>query len=363
MLGAQLGEARHLARLRWRVMLSIFALGALTMSVSTFANYHSGEGVAFLRGASFWVAILLGVVTATQLYLRRPSPLLERLALAGVIGLFIYQFVGLISGVYVSRYMPDKFSELVPWLSVIYVAAFIVYPTRFASWLVASLLGFVTIFWGRRALLSELYGERFFGLEALTDTLISSIIVVTLLFFFKRITEVGARAEARALALETLANTDSLTGLPNRRYLAAMLQAEYARAYQQVQPLSVVICDLDHFKQVNDSFSHAVGDQVLVEVADLLRANTRRDDYVSRHGGEEFVIVLPRTDHQQALQVCEKIRASIQHHDWASLHPDLRMTASFGICSDLSLATYEAMLAEADARLYAAKRAGRNRVA
>lgn len=360
---AQDNETARLVRFRWRIMFISFLLGSIAMGLSTLANVLTGESKRFYFDASFLVCVLLGTAAVVQVYLRRPLPVAERVVLLGVCILFVYQFVILINAVYDGRGGGDLFTELVPWLGVVYVAAFIIFPLRWALYLVGSLLSFVAIFWGRRVLMVEINGARYFGIEALSDTLVSSLVMVCLLYFFKRVTEVGARAEVRAVAMETLAHTDSLTGLYNRRYLSESLRVIYLRARAKKDPLTVVVCDLDHFKAINDRFSHAAGDQVLVEVAELLRSSTRQGDIVSRHGGEEFVMVLTRTSHAHALAVCEKIRQRISQHDLSHIRPELAVTASFGVCSDLNLGNHEAMLAQADKQLYVAKRAGRNRVA
>lgn len=350
-------ETKALANLRWRVMLGVFFGGALAMGVTTYIKLINAEFTTLWQSVHFWACVLLSVTAGIQIALCRPSKVLERFAISGVYGLFACQYIGLLINTRSGQVSADMFVGLLPWLSVIYVAAFIMFPVRWASWLVGSFLSFVGITWGYGLFVDT--NERLFSSLVLLETILSSVIVVALLFFFKRVTEVGARSEVRALALETLANTDSLTGLHNRRYCANVLQKVYARAHKNKQNLSVVICDLDHFKSINDGYSHAVGDQVLIEVARLLQNCIRHDDLVSRHGGEEFVVVLPRTDHAAALEVCEKMRGVIESFDWSTLHPDLRVTASFGLCSRLEL-SYEAMLAEADKQLYRAKHAGRN---
>jgi diguanylate cyclase (GGDEF)-like protein len=162
--------------------------------------------------------------------------------------------------------------------------------------------------------------------------------------------------------LERQTFEDALTGLANRRRLDQRLEEEFALSLRHNRPLAVAIADLDHFKLVNDRFSHAVGDAVLRTLAKLLRAQVRHTDLVARFGGEEFVLLLVETDATAALRVCEKLRESIQNHPWHLVHPDLTLTLSVGVCANTKLASHERMLAMADRNLYAAKASGRNRV-
>ncbi|MEO8102473.1 MAG: two-component regulator propeller domain-containing protein, partial [Betaproteobacteria bacterium] len=131
-------------------------------------------------------------------------------------------------------------------------------------------------------------------------------------------------AEA-AKAYERLSKEDSLTGLGNRRELDHILAHEFERAVRNGRPLSVALADLDFFKKVNDLHSHAVGDDVLRQVAQLLRDGCRSIDMVGRYGGEEFVLVLPEADRDMAYQICERLRVAIERFDWAGKKPGLKV--------------------------------------
>jgi diguanylate cyclase (GGDEF)-like protein len=163
--------------------------------------------------------------------------------------------------------------------------------------------------------------------------------------------------------LERQTREDSLTGLANRRRLDQRLRDEYDRAARYGRPLAVAIADIDHFKAVNDRWTHAVGDTVLKQVANVLNAGVRHTDLVARYGGEEFVLVLVETGAEAAASVCEKVRLAIASHDWGRIAPGLAITVSIGWSADTSLPGPESMLGAADAALYRAKAAGRNRTA
>lgn len=174
----------------------------------------------------------------------------------------------------------------------------------------------------------------------------------------------AAEAERTILIerLETQSRTDPLTGLANRRELDARLGAEIERFHRHAMPLTVSMCDIDHFKQVNDRFSHTVGDEVLRSLATILRTQCRELDIAARYGGEEFCLVFPQTAVWEASQVCERIRLAVASFDWASINPDLKVTLSMGVAGATELQTVDCLLGNADAAMYRAKRNGRNQV-
>jgi diguanylate cyclase (GGDEF)-like protein len=167
------------------------------------------------------------------------------------------------------------------------------------------------------------------------------------------------REHARALEADLM--HDQLTGLGNRRKLEASWPALIRAARDQGAPLSVAMLDLDHFKRVNDTHGHDVGDQVLRTLAELLRAQTREGDVVARTGGEEFLLVLPDTDAERAAEVCERLRLRVADHDWKALAPGLTITISIGLTS-APPADARTLSIRADDALYRAKAAGRNRL-
>lgn len=161
-------------------------------------------------------------------------------------------------------------------------------------------------------------------------------------------------------SLERLASADPLTGLANRRGGEKDISAEISRARRQNTPLSCVLLDIDHFKEVNDTFGHQAGDYVLREVSALLRRTVRAYDILVRWGGEEFLVVLPGVAHEQALKLAERIRQAIENMPLAGIGG---ITASVGVAALGSDYSFDAMFAVADRRLYSAKASGRNTVA
>ena len=162
-----------------------------------------------------------------------------------------------------------------------------------------------------------------------------------------------------------LATIDPLTGLYNRHYLGSHLRTLVTRARDMDRPLSMVMIDIDHFKQVNDTYGHAAGDKVLRAIAERISHNVRGVDLAARFGGEEFVIVMPDTDLAAARQIAERLRKVIaaDTYDTGRDNIAIPLTVSMGIASlnrdDMDGTT---VLARADDALYRAKRAGRNRL-
>ena len=161
-----------------------------------------------------------------------------------------------------------------------------------------------------------------------------------------------------------MAITDGLTGLHNRRYMEGHLKTLVSQSIQSGRSLSLLVADIDYFKSVNDTYGHDVGDHVLREFARRFRRNTRGIDLACRLGGEEFVIIMPDTDLARAIQVGERLRATIAADPFSiASNKELRVTASVGISTlENRDDTPETLFKRADRALYSAKREGRNRV-
>lgn len=160
--------------------------------------------------------------------------------------------------------------------------------------------------------------------------------------------------------LERLAVTDGLTGLANHRALMQRLGDEVLRSQRNKKPFTVIMADVDHFKAYNDEFGHPAGDDVLKQIASILRDSTRTVDCVARYGGEEFAALLPETDMSGAMEVAERMRSRVESAEF----PRRGITLSMGVAEfPKDSQTSQGVIAIADAALYVAKRAGRNQVA
>ena len=180
----------------------------------------------------------------------------------------------------------------------------------------------------------------------------------------RRIVELQDQLIASRDALEVLATHDPLTGLWNRRAIFEILKREIARSQRQGTPLAVILADVDRFKEINDTYGHLAGDQVLGEIARKMAARLRAYDSIGRFGGEEFMIVSPECHMAAPQTLAERIRASIEADPVRLGDRDLGVTVSLGVAvggpggADLR----DKLLRAADAALYRAKQEGRNRV-
>lgn len=158
------------------------------------------------------------------------------------------------------------------------------------------------------------------------------------------------------------ATHDHLTGLLNRRALMNALDKQRARAVRSENPIAVIISDIDHFKSINDTYGHDAGDAALIEVANRLSGAVREYDIVGRQGGEEFMVILPDTDREQAMMAAERLRQAVRT-ELVNVGPDIdkKITMSFG-CFASATADREELIRAADKALYRAKNGGRDRV-
>lgn len=172
-----------------------------------------------------------------------------------------------------------------------------------------------------------------------------------------------SEAELRKLTehLSTLASVDALTGIDNRRSILGRLDREWKSARPD-EPFSIILLDIDHFKRINDRLGHAAGDEVLKEVAAAIKASLRHCDFVGRYGGEEFLVICPRASVVAASVIADRIRTAVQAKTFVAQDADkVPITVSLGVASlSEEFESADALVAEADARLYAAKRQGRN---
>ncbi len=193
--------------------------------------------------------------------------------------------------------------------------------------------------------------------------LLLHVIGASLLLTFARLARWTARDILRLSAFEAQAFTDELTGLGNRRMFDVRLEEEAARAQEAGLPLSLIVLDIDHFKRVNDTFGHAVGDVVIRHVAATVAAVARNADTVCRIGGEEFVVIVPRLEPALARDMAEAVRDAVR----SAVVPagngrTVAATVSLGFATLRPGETVAALFARADGALYAAKRGGRDQV-
>jgi len=163
--------------------------------------------------------------------------------------------------------------------------------------------------------------------------------------------------------LQRMSITDALTGVANRRHFIERYRLEFYRSQRKEYPISVLMIDIDHFKKVNDTYGHLVGDEVLVSVAQTIVGQLREIDFVARFGGEEFVVFLPETSKDAAMKVAERVRGAIEKTEFRAYDEKLHASVSIGVAMFPEDGDDKDVLLErADAALYKAKGQGRNRV-
>ena len=198
-------------------------------------------------------------------------------------------------------------------------------------------------------------------------------LIVPVVFFFgacfvlltANLSMLTAMDVMRISSLERQTLSDPLTGLFNRRYLDSRLTQEVTGSSRYGLPLSVLMLDIDHFKQINDGHGHQVGDQVLVSVGKIVAEELRKSDVLVRYGGEEFLVITPNTPQQGAADVAERIRKRIESHDFKFPNQPnaIRATVSIGVARlGDGISTAEQLINAADKNLYRAKHGGRNQV-
>ncbi len=178
--------------------------------------------------------------------------------------------------------------------------------------------------------------------------------------------QIGAALERARLfqEVQSLALTDPLTGLHNRRGIFELSRVEFARAQRLDRPVCCMMLDLDHFKQINDNYGHQAGDQILQEFAHRCKHAIREMDLVGRYGGEELIIIMPETNLATALHVAERLRKTVANTPVKLSNCEINMTVSIGLAQrDEYTLHLETLIARADQAMYIAKHRGRNRVA
>jgi diguanylate cyclase (GGDEF)-like protein len=213
-----------------------------------------------------------------------------------------------------------------------------------------------------RTLMNERVSNRAVALALKMDMERAQIEADVLRIHAEQLMDKNTQLADEADVLSRQAHEDGLTSLSNRRHFDEQFPKLLEQARASGSEMYVAMADLDHFKQVNDRFSHSVGDEVLRQVSAILRAQSRADDLVARYGGEEFILVLQHANAQQALTACQRLRSAVEHRNWPALADGLAVTMSIGVArcdpDQPPLASIEA----ADQLLYRAKEQGRNQV-
>lgn len=234
------------------------------------------------------------------------------------------------------------------WITILPPVSFFLLGRHAGTWVCAAVFTYVVTFFYLQPPTTQPVGPRLRSVLNIAEVLLAH----WFLFRFYERSRAAAYAE-----LERLSETDKLTGLFNRRYLDILLTREFDMHKRTEAPLSMILCDIDHFKRVNDKYGHLTGDSILQEIGSTLRTTMRGTDLCGRWGGEEFLIICPDTSLEGAVVIIAKLQDVLNRQHFAN---DIKVTLSFGVATSRDDKDAEQQLRRADDALYEAKRRGRD---
>ena len=284
---------------------------------------------------------------------------LEFLALLVATGFLVSDFFFVFYILNIDSIELYRHKTLPQWIPVIYLGASIALSTKNA---LRFSIATYAVLWAPGVWYLVTYGAGSFEHEPfviLMTMYVSNPVIIGLLYTVGPLKQSIEQSSAKSRVLQRIANIDQLTGVANRRALYHALERLLATPQTPGEALVVVLADVDHFKAINDTHGHIVGDEVLIAIARTMSTMLRRGDMFGRWGGEEFLAVLPQADQADALRVAERMRAAVAA---LSLAPPGSTTISLGVAHWETGDRIEDLLARADQALYRAKAGGRNRV-
>ena len=348
---------QHIDRLMRRVVLLMFGAGVLAVLVIWHLEVVDGTVDAIDR-VGYPTMVVVFSVSLVALW-RFPG-VLAYVRWIGILSITLVLLVELWYQMHEPGPLLGNYNALTlgNWLPLCYAMAFFMLAPRHAFLVAAAILVFFAACTLLRSAANTPYAAQ--DRSLMINTLISHAVLVVCLTGMVWLKHVVTVQGEQATRLNLLAATDPLTGLANRRLTLQLLDQLARDSRLDLVPV-VMLCDLDHFKHINDGWGHAVGDQVLVAVANALRASTRDADTVARWGGEEFLIVLPFTRDLDASELAERLRARVEALQVADRHQcPVPVTLSIGIAPLAANEPGASWLKRADEALYRAKDEGRN---
>jgi diguanylate cyclase (GGDEF)-like protein len=354
---AELRAAQPIDRLMVRVMLPLFVAGTLAIAVLWWLELSSGKISAINR---FAYPVLLALFSGSVVVLKRWPQHVGLVRWAGFLSVSLSQLGDLANTLLQSGPLIGNYSAvtLFNWLPLIYALAFFLLEGRAAVWSACVLLALVSAGFAWRVASPESHPD---DITLLVNVLASHFVFIVCLTGWLRMKRLLSRQHGLAEELRVLAATDPLTGLANRRQALDELGRLVAPPAREPPPVAL-LCDIDHFKRINDQLGHEVGDRVLLEVAEALRRATRTTDVVARWGGEEFLVVLPGSPLPEALELAERLRQRVAQAGAAGAAAPLGgVTMSVGLAAHRPEESTTEWLRRTDEALYRAKRAGRDR--
>ncbi len=344
----------ELDQLKYRSFRGLFPVGVLiiiaVITIELSQNSLSSYDLIMLP-------IFALIITGCWVALWRNASLLRNVEFVVIISLIVY-FLGQFYTIIISRYIGSgqhSFNTFPQWIPIFYLLIFFVYSSKQA--LIGSIIFYSTLL--IPGMIIILLGISIDDRFSLIHIFLSNGIYISLIYSIMRLKENYLKANATSEIMSKLATTDYLTGIVNRRHLTTLLDTYIPLSKRYGRPFSIIIFDLDHFKQINDVKGHHSGDDVLKTVADTVQKNIRLTDHLGRWGGDEFLVIVPETNLENTLVMAEKLRKSIEEN---RKNDAPSITASFGVASCSPTDTPESLVSRADGGLLKAKRNGKNRV-
>jgi diguanylate cyclase (GGDEF)-like protein len=351
-------QAVSLEHLRLRIYATVFPIGVAALSLITILENIEGLATPVERILHPLLAVLFGLF-AVAVSLRRS--LLRPLEVISFTIVSLYMLLELYRLLYESyaQHTTAGFATFPQWLPMVYFLGFLIFRTKSAIIVSICFLAAAVVPGAMYLLAFGPESLRFPEFRALIQVYLSHSIYIPLLSGNSVLKERYMRAAMFAESMLRVANRDYLTKIDNRRYLEETLTLSIERARRYGRSLMVIVIDIDHFKRINDNYGHDVGDDVLIEMATLIREHLRTADSFGRWGGEEFLVIAPEIGISRAVLLAERLRTIIEHHSFGI---DQRLTASFGVTGYRAGDTVDSLVKRADIALYRAKQSGRNRV-
>ena len=348
-----------LGTLKYRGYMVLLSIGAVTALASWALEKPAGTANAFDNIVDPLLAVFCILLAGVLLVFKQRA--LRRVEVVGYLVLAAYFLANVFYITYVGYERINVIADLAEfssWIPLVYVLAYLIFGARkgliVSALFYLPLLGLSLPHVARNALSGENLQEAY----AFAQIYLSGFVVVILLFISAYFTEAYFKARVSNEAARRLANTDFLTGTSNRRHLYEVLEQEVERSSRNGRPLALIMFDLDHFKQINDTYGHDIGDELLKSITRLVGRNLRKNDRLGRWGGEEFLILAPETTLEKAESLADRSKLAIENEGFK----EDAVTASFGVVAYRPEETVNAVLKRADEALYLAKENGRNRV-
>lgn len=353
-----LGITRRVDLLMRKIMMMLFSVGAVAILLLWVVESRLGL-LSDICAVAYPLMMVIFVANVLLLHYRPDATVIARwVGFVAIAGLICSETLVIMwdPSPLVSNYF---FVSIMNWFPLAYVIALFMLDHRHSPWAAGALFLIIAVFSGIHLMRQASVNPDDLGL--LSNMLVSHLVLLACLGGLVKFKQAIMKVDAHSKLLVRQASTDPMTGLANRRYGLDRIQ-QAASGHSDDEPSTIMLCDIDYFKEINDAFGHEAGDGVVSFVATILRNSTRDVDTVVRWGGDEFLIVVPGAGAVSTSEMAERLRARVA--DMPIIRDEnatISLSLSIGIAEMADGEPIEAWIKRADAALYQAKAAGRNR--